>query len=94
MSLGNNRKGQPIGALAMDMNFLCPPTLAAWGVKPVTQHGMEFVNVLYADGSAVSQANADRRLTIDLSNPQLWLNPMLNPFDNILTALENADGQP
>jgi len=92
--LGSNRKGQPVGALVMDMNFLCPSSLGIWGVYPSTQHQMQYANILFVDGHAVSQPNGDMRLTTDLSSPALWLNPMLNPFDNMLSTLETADTLP
>ena len=43
---------------------------------------------------AVTQANGNQRLTVDLSNANYWKNPMINPFDNLLTAMERADEQP
>jgi prepilin-type N-terminal cleavage/methylation domain-containing protein len=92
--LGNNRNGQPIQALAMDADFLCPASLANWGVYTSTQHQTKFVDILFSDGHAVAQANSNGGLTVDLSNPVLWFNPFINPFDNILGALEDADGQP
>lgn len=93
-NLGDNRNGQPIGALVMDMEFLCPAGLSGWSVFPSTRHERKFVNILFADGHAVSQPNSDGHLTVDLRNNLLWMNPLFNPFDNLLKTLEKADVQP
>ncbi len=88
--LGFNRQGQPIRALVMDTQFLVPPHLAEFGVRPRTHHREEYANVLYADGGAVSLSNADGRFTVNLTSPQ----DFFNAFDRILRVLEQADPAP
>jgi prepilin-type N-terminal cleavage/methylation domain-containing protein/prepilin-type processing-associated H-X9-DG protein len=85
--LGTNRNGVEIRALVMDTQFVCPPSLASFGVKPATHHEALNSNVLYADGHAAMQANTGGRFTVDLSN----YNALMNAFDLILKALEKAD---
>ncbi len=89
-SLGLNRNGQPIRALAIDSEFLCPPNLAAFNVKPRTHHQQHFVDILYADGSAASRQNGDARFTVDLRNYA----DLSDAFNRILMVLEKADVEP
>jgi prepilin-type N-terminal cleavage/methylation domain-containing protein/prepilin-type processing-associated H-X9-DG protein len=85
--LGNNRNGLPIRAFAIDTIFLCPPDLAAFNVKPSTNHRQRFADTLFWDGHVVSRANTDGRFTVDLSNYA----DIRNGFDKILKVLEQAD---
>lgn len=86
-NLGLNRQGQPIRALVMDTQFLCPPDLAVFNVKPRTHHGQRTVSILFADGSAVARANRDGRLTVDVRD----YGDIRDAFSRILRALEQAD---
>jgi type II secretory pathway pseudopilin PulG len=88
--LGGNRLGQPVRALALDTQFVCPPTLASFGVLPATHHQTKACGIVFADGHAVMQPNTGGRFTVDLSD----YNALLNAFDRILTALERADDTP
>ena len=84
---GNNRNGKPIRALAMDSEFLCAPDVATYNVKPRTHHRQLLANVLCFDGHVFTQANRDRRLTVDLqSNADLY-----DAFNRILQVFESGD---
>jgi prepilin-type N-terminal cleavage/methylation domain-containing protein len=86
-NLGNNRNGQPIRALAIDTQFLSPPDLATFNVKPRTHHRLKFADILFADGSAVSRPNRDARFTVDLRD----YGDIHDAFSRILKVLEQAD---
>jgi prepilin-type N-terminal cleavage/methylation domain-containing protein/prepilin-type processing-associated H-X9-DG protein len=86
-SLGDNRNGLPIRALAIDTMFLCPPDLATYGVKPSTHHRQRFANILFSDGHVLSRSNGDKRFTVDLTN----YGDLTSAFDRILKVLEQAD---
>jgi len=88
-SLGNNRQGLPIRALVTDVQFLCSPGMASFGILPSTHHQGRITNVLHADGHALSLQNADQRFTVQLgANVNLY-----TAFDLILGVFEAADGQ-
>jgi prepilin-type N-terminal cleavage/methylation domain-containing protein/prepilin-type processing-associated H-X9-DG protein len=89
-SLGNNRNGVPIRALALDTEFLCPPALATFGIKPRTHHQQRTVNILFADGHVVTRENRDGRFTVDVQD----YSQVRHAFDKILRALEQADTEP
>ncbi|HEX3797498.1 MAG TPA: DUF1559 domain-containing protein [Verrucomicrobiae bacterium] len=89
-NLGDNRNGLPIRALAVDTIFLCPTSLAEYGVKPSTHHHQQFADVLFADGHAVARQNADGRYTVNLMD----YSSILGAFDRILQVLEQADTEP
>ncbi len=89
-SLGLNRNGAPVQALALDTEFLCPPTLVNFGVKPRTHHQQRAVNILFADGHVVARENKDRRFTVDVQD----YSQVRNAFDKILRAFEQADTEP
>jgi prepilin-type N-terminal cleavage/methylation domain-containing protein/prepilin-type processing-associated H-X9-DG protein len=89
-SLGNNRNGFPIRALALDTIFLCPPDLATYGVKPSTHHRQRFANILFSDAHVASRPNRDQRFTVDLTN----YGDITSAFDKILKVLEQADLEP
>jgi len=86
-NLGLNRNGRPVRALAIDTQFLCPPDLAEFNVKPHTHHRQKLVNILSSDGHVVSHPNADARFTVDLRD----LGDIRNAFSKILDVLEQAD---
>ena len=87
--LGNNRQGLPIRALAMDTLFLCPPDLALFNIKPRTHHRQQFVDILFADGHAVSRPNRNDRFVVDLRNYA----EIRDAFNKILGVLEQADAE-
>jgi type II secretory pathway pseudopilin PulG len=89
-SLGKNRNGNPIRALAIDTLFLCPPNLATFGVKPRTHHRQRFADILFSDGHVVSRENGDARFTVDARN----YGELRDSFSKILGVLEQADEEP
>ena len=89
-SLGNNRNGRPIRALAVDTIFLCPPDLALFGVKPRTHHRQKSADVLFSDSHVAVQSNRDGRFTVDVRDYA----EVREAFNKILTVLEQADGEP
>jgi len=89
-NLGDNRSGLPIRALVMDTQFLCNEGLATFGVTPSTHHRQRFSDILFADGHALSQPNANGRFTVDLGNNF----NLVDSFDAILKTFEQADSQP
>jgi prepilin-type N-terminal cleavage/methylation domain-containing protein/prepilin-type processing-associated H-X9-DG protein len=86
-SLGLNRNGIPIRALAIDTMFLCPPDISTYGVFPRTHHHQLTANILFSDGHVVSRPNRDKRFTVDLNN---W-GEITQAFDKILKVFEQAD---
>lgn len=86
-ALGENRKGVPIRALAMDSNFLCPEDLAAFNVKPRTHHRQKLANIIFADGHAVARPNTGGRFTVDVRD----YSEVREAFNKILGVLEQAD---
>jgi prepilin-type N-terminal cleavage/methylation domain-containing protein len=88
-SLGLNRNGLPIRALAMDTIYLCPADLAPYGVKPATNHRRRFADILFADGHELSRPNAGARFTVEVATYA----DILNSFSRILSALEQADAE-
>jgi prepilin-type processing-associated H-X9-DG protein len=89
-SLGRNRHGHPIRALALDTIFLCPSELAAFGVKPRTHHRQHYANSLFADGHVASHRNDDGRFTVNLRTYA----DLRDAFSKILAVLEQADQEP
>jgi prepilin-type N-terminal cleavage/methylation domain-containing protein/prepilin-type processing-associated H-X9-DG protein len=89
-NLGSNRKGQPIRALVMDTEFLCPPGLESFNIVPRTNHRQRLVNILFADGHAASRLNQDGRFTVDLEDYA----QIEDGFNRILGVLEQADTEP
>lgn len=89
-NMGTNRLGNPLRALAIDTQFLCPPDLESFNVKPKTHHRQKLADILFADGHVVARRNSDARFTVDLRNyDELRLG-----FDRILRVLERADEEP
>ena len=88
--LGLNRNGVPLRVLALDTEFLCPPSLATFGIKPRTHHQQRRVNILFADGHVVSRENKDARFTVDVRD----YSQVRSSFDKILKTFEQADTEP
>ena len=88
--LGDNRKGRPIMALAIDTEFLCPPDLESFNVKPRSNHRQKFANILFYDGHAASRQNLTNRFTVDVSD----YNEVRDAFSKILAVFEQADTLP
>jgi len=88
--LGLNRNGVPVRALALDTEFLCPPSLAAFGVKSRTHHQKRGVNILFADGHVVSRDNRNGRFTVDVRD----YGQVRSSFEKILKTFEQADLEP
>ncbi len=88
-NLGNNSKGQPIRALAIDTQFLCPAQLAVFDVTPATHHRQQYANTLFSDGHAVTRPNANAQFTVSLN-----LTNLTDSFALILSVLEQADTEP
>jgi type II secretory pathway pseudopilin PulG len=89
-NLGDNRNKVPIRALVIDTQFLCPPDLAVFGVKPRTHHQRKLADILYADGSAISRPNASGKFLVDLTAYA----DIYQAFDKILKVFEQADTEP
>ena len=87
-SLGNNSRGQPIRALAMDTEFLCPAGWSMFNVTPSTHHQRKFADILFFDGHAVSRPNTTNQFTVDLNlaNEQ-------QSFSIIMGVFERADSE-
>ena len=79
--------GTPIRALVIDTQFLCPPDLETFNIKPRTNHRQKLVNILFWDGHSATRPNRDNRFVVDVSNPA----DLQSAFDRILKVLEQAD---
>jgi prepilin-type processing-associated H-X9-DG protein len=88
-TLGNNRNGLPIRALAMDTQFLCSTGMATFGIFPSTHHQRRQSSILFADGHALSSSNSRERFTVDLSGSA----DLYSAFDLILKTFEAADSE-
>ncbi|HAB16962.1 MAG TPA: hypothetical protein DCE44_10980 [Verrucomicrobiales bacterium] len=88
--LGNNRDGQPIHALVLDSQFLCPPDLEAFNVRPRTHHRQKSSGILFADGHTAARPNRDGRFLVDVRD----YTQIRSAFDKILRVFETADLQP
>jgi prepilin-type N-terminal cleavage/methylation domain-containing protein len=83
--LGKNSKGQPIAALAADVQFLAHQSLASFQVKTRTSHQRTASNILFAAGNVTTVSNRDDKLTVDIGT---------SPYDaleRILAMFELAD---
>ena len=89
-SLGLNRDQQPLTALAMDVQYECPPDLAAFNVVPRSHHRGGGVSVLHSDGHVVHRPNKDRRFTVVVAESS----EVRDSFSRILRAFERADAEP
>jgi prepilin-type N-terminal cleavage/methylation domain-containing protein/prepilin-type processing-associated H-X9-DG protein len=88
-SLGNNSLGQPISALGLDAQFLCPDALSPFGVIPSTHHQQLYANILFVDGHVVTRPNTNGVFTVNLN-----LTDLQSSFSMIMNVLEQADRQP
>jgi len=80
--LGRNSKGQPIAALATDVQFLAHPSLAAFNVKTRTSHRRAASNVLFAAGNVKTLSNRDDSFTVDIgTSPYSALEKILDVFE-------------
>jgi prepilin-type processing-associated H-X9-DG protein/prepilin-type N-terminal cleavage/methylation domain-containing protein len=81
--LGSNSVGQPISALAMDVQFLPHPSFAPFGIVRRTAHNRKMSNVLFVDGHAESLSNSNNTYTVTLNgvNPQAALAQILAVFE-------------
>jgi prepilin-type N-terminal cleavage/methylation domain-containing protein/prepilin-type processing-associated H-X9-DG protein len=93
-SLGRNSDGAHIRALAIDANYLVDPFLEVFKVYLRTNHRMETVSVLFADGHAAAvinprgEYNPHGEYTVDArDNPR-------QSFARILRVFERADRLP
>ena len=86
-ALGENREGHPIRALVLDTQFLSPPELESFKIRPRTHHGRRDEGILFADGSSRSRPNLEDRYTVDIRD----LSGLRNTFDRILGIFERAD---
>jgi prepilin-type N-terminal cleavage/methylation domain-containing protein len=86
-SLGLNRNGLPIKALAIDTQFLCSPALASYNVVPSTHHQQLYCGILFADGHTAARPNAGGSFSVVLGNNT---DPTA-AFGLILSVLEQAD---
>jgi prepilin-type N-terminal cleavage/methylation domain-containing protein/prepilin-type processing-associated H-X9-DG protein len=89
-SLGDNRNGLPIRALAVDTQFLCSPGMATFGITPSTHHRQRVANILFSDGHTVARPNRNNRFVVDLSDYA----EIHDAFNKILKVLEQADTEP
>jgi prepilin-type N-terminal cleavage/methylation domain-containing protein len=87
--LGTNRNNFPIRALVVDVDFLCPPDLAGYGVKQSTHHRQLFADILFADSHVVTRPNTQAQYTVNITD----YSQIINAFDKILQVFENADPQ-
>jgi len=93
--LGNNSKGVPIRALAMDTQFKSPPKMAQFfGVSTKTHHRKKAINALYTDGHvsgydnsghAPGYPNTPGRFTVDIADHTY------NVLKHVLTLFEMLD---
>ena len=86
-ALGLNRHGKTIRALVIDTIFLCSDDLAAFNVKPRTNHRQKTANALFSDGHVVSRPNKDGRFTVDATDSS----QIRDTFNKILNVFEQAD---
>jgi type II secretory pathway pseudopilin PulG len=84
-NLGRNSKGQPITALASDVQFLAHSSLAAFQVKTRTSHQRKACTVLFASGSVATLPNRDDAFTVNIGTAPY------DALDRILAMFELAD---
>ena len=87
--MGTNRNGGTIRALVVDMDFVCPPALAPFGVVTSTQHRQKTAQILFTDGSVATRRNDGGQFTVTVNNNV----DLYNSLSSILSVLEYADGQ-
>jgi len=83
--LGRNSKGQPIAALASDVQFLAHPSLAAFQVKTRTSHQREASNILFAAGHVATLSNRNEAFTVNIGTAPY------DALERILAMFELAD---
>jgi prepilin-type N-terminal cleavage/methylation domain-containing protein/prepilin-type processing-associated H-X9-DG protein len=88
-NMGNNGNGQPIRALAIDTEFLCPAGWSMFNITPSTHHQQRQANILFSDGHAASRPNANGQFTVNLT-----LANSQQAFAIILGVFEQADTEP
>lgn len=86
-NLGRNSKGQPIVALASDVQFLAHPSLAVFQVKTRTSHRRTASNFLFAGGDVSTLPNRDDIFTVDIGTAPY------DALERILAMFELADEQ-
>jgi prepilin-type N-terminal cleavage/methylation domain-containing protein len=89
-SLGRNRQGQPISALAVDVQYDAPEGLSDFNVVTRSHHRRQNVSVLHADGHVVNRPNRDGRFSVAI----LEASQVRDSFNRILTVFERADLEP
>lgn len=89
-SLGDNRNGSPIRALAIDTIFLSPADLSVFGVNSSTHHQQKVADILFSDGHTLTQPNPDGRFTVNL----VTVSDLSAAFSKILSVFERADAEP
>jgi prepilin-type N-terminal cleavage/methylation domain-containing protein len=89
-TLGNNRKGQPITALAIDMQYDAPMGLEDFNVVSRSHHRRLNVSVLHADGHVVNRPNKDGRFRVVIPDAT----QVRDSFNRILSVFERADLEP
>ena len=89
-NLGLNRNSYQIRALVIDSQFLCPPGLEVFNIKPRTQHRLKLANILYADGAVTSRPNVNNKFTVDVRS----YGDLYQAFDRILKVFEAGDAEP
>ncbi len=83
--LGKNSKGQPIAALATDVQFLAHASLAWFQVKTRTNHQRTASNILFAAGNVTTVSNRNDMLTVNIGTyPH-------DALERILAMFELAD---
>jgi prepilin-type N-terminal cleavage/methylation domain-containing protein len=83
--LGRNGKGQPIAALAADVQFLAHPSLAIFQVKTRTSHQRAASNVLFAAGHVATLSNRSEAFTVNIGTAPY------DALERILAMFELAD---
>ncbi len=83
--LGRNSRGQPITALASDVQFLAHPSLAAFQVKTRTSHQRQASNFLFAAAHVSTLSNRNDAFTVDIGTAPY------DALDRILAMFERAD---
>lgn len=89
-SLGSNRQGQPISALAMDVQYDAPEGLSDFNVVTRSHHRRLNVSVLHVDGHVVNRPNRDGRFSVSIPEAS----QVRDSFHRILTVFERADLEP
>ncbi len=89
-SMGLNGRGRAVSAMVLDVQYECPPDLAAFNVVTRTHHRRRSSNVLHADGHVVNRVNRDGRYGVVIADSA----DVRESFGRILGVFENADEEP